>query len=153
MQNYEELRDRTKAIFTNNPEIRCPYFNESVVLNSDGLHHLRYSARRERNKREQILKLSLVPLAIEVIKHSGTVQEYRRIWQAVGKPSARDNLRPAKEVEYWCLVAIAGKRMTKVRVILRRVGDGKLTFWSVMPYSKFIKGGRQKLAPDGLEDE
>jgi hypothetical protein len=153
MSYYQRLREQTKEIFSNTPEVRCPYFNQSVVLNADGLHHLRYSARRERNKPEQVLKFSLVPLALEVIKRSGTIQEYRRIWQAIGTPSAHDQLRPAKEVEYWGLVAIIGPRPTKIRVILRRVGDGKIVFWSVMRYSKSIKSGNQRLAPDGLEDE
>jgi hypothetical protein len=87
MDHYDRLRDCAKELFDKKPEIRCPYFNQPVVLNSDGFHHLRYSARRERNKREQ--KFSLAPLAIEVIKRSGTVQEYRRIWQPIGKPPHR----------------------------------------------------------------
>lgn len=153
MSYYQRLRDQTKEIFKNTPEVRCPYFDQSVVLNADGLHHLRYSARRERTKPEQILKFSLVPLALEVIKHSGTIQEYRRLWQPIGKPSEHDGLRPAKEVEYWGLVAIIGPRPTKIRVILRRVGDGKIAFWSVMRYSKVIQGENQRLAPDRLEDE
>jgi hypothetical protein len=153
MSYYDRLRDEMKDIFNKTPEIRCPFFNQSVFLNADGFHHLRYSARRERTKPEQILKLSLVPLALEVIKRSGTVQEYRRIWQPIGKSSGHDDMRPAKEVEYWGLVAIIGPRPTKIRVILRRVGDGKIVFWSVMRYSKSIKSGNLRLAPDGLEDE
>ena len=82
---------------------------------------------------------------------SGTVQEYRKIWQAIGKPAARDGSRPMKEVEYWGLVAIIGPRPDKIRVILRRVGTGKITFWSVMRGSKILPDGRQRLAPENLE--
>lgn len=57
-----------------------------------------------------------------------------------------------KEVEYWGLVAIVGETKIKVRTILRRVGYGNITFWSVMPYSK-IKGGKQKMFTEGIEDE
>jgi len=39
----------------------------------------------------------------------------------------------AKEVEYWGFVAVIGARPDKVRVILRRVGTGNISFWSVMP--------------------
>jgi hypothetical protein len=99
-----------------------------------------------------MLKLRLLPLAIDVIKRSGTIQEYRKIWQAIGKPGA-DGMRRAKEVEYWGLVAIIGKRPDKIRVISRRVGTGNVTFWSVMRGSKIIGDGEQKLAPDGLEEE
>jgi len=57
-----------------------------------------------------------------------------------------------KEVEYWGLIAIVGDRKLKIRVVLRRIGTGNLTFWSVMPDVK-IKNGKQKLAPEGIEDD
>lgn len=57
-----------------------------------------------------------------------------------------------KEVEYWGLVAIVGTKQIKVRAVLRRVGDGNITFWSVMPYSK-IKDGKQRMFMEGIEDE
>jgi hypothetical protein len=152
-ENYRSLRDRAKHLFERNPAIQCPYFDGDVVLNAEGLHHLRYSAERERSKPEQMLKFRLLPLALEVIRKSGTVQEYRRIWQPLGKASARDGSRPMKEVEYWGFVAIIGPRPDKIRVILRRVGSGNITLWSVMRGSKVLAEGGQRLAPDNLESD
>ena len=149
---YRTLRDRAQELFKRNPRIRSPYFGTDVVLNADGLHHLRYSDRRERSKPEQMLKFRLVPLALEVIKKAGTVQEYRRIWQPIGQAKA-DGLREAKEVEYWGFVAIIGSRPDKIRVIVRRVGTGNLTLWSVMRGTKILRDGSQRLAPDNLEDD
>lgn len=57
-----------------------------------------------------------------------------------------------KEVEYWGLMVIIGDSKIKIRTVLRRVGDGNITFWSVMPYSK-IKHGKQKIFSEGIEDE
>src|SRR5438477_12783419 len=113
-ENYWSLRDRAKELFERNPTIHCPYFETDVVLNAEGLHHLRYSAERERSKPEQMLKFRLLPLALDVIRKTGTVQEYRRIWQPLGKPGA-DGMRAGKEVEYWGLVAIIGSRPDKIR--------------------------------------
>jgi hypothetical protein len=84
MDAYHRLRDRARQLFTDHPHITCPYFDGDVLLNAEGLHHLRYSAERERSKSEQMLKFRLLPLALEAIKKSGTVQEYRRIWQPIG---------------------------------------------------------------------
>jgi hypothetical protein len=150
MDAYHRLRDRARQLFDDSLTIYCPYFSERVVLNGEGFHHLRYSAERERSKREQMLKFRLLPLALDVILKSGAVQEYRRIWQAIGKPRA-DGMRAAKEVEYWGFVAIIGPRPDKLRVILRRVGTGNVTFWSVMRGSKILLDGRQRLAPENLE--
>jgi hypothetical protein len=148
---YEAHRARAKELFERNPSIQCPYFDSAVILNSEGLHHLRYSAERERCKPEQMLKFRLLLLALEVIRKSGTVQEYRKIWQPLGKASARDGSRPMKEVEYWGLLAIVGRRPNKIRVILRRVGTGNVTLWSVMRGGKILRDGSQRLAPDNLE--
>ena len=98
-ENYRSLRSRAKDLFAASPTIRSPYFAADVVLNADGLHHLRYSDRRERSKPEQMLKFRLLPLALDVIRKAGTVQEYRRIWQPMGELKA-DGMREAKEVEY-----------------------------------------------------
>jgi hypothetical protein len=93
----------------------------------------------------------LLPLAIEVIKKSGTLQEYRKGLTTIGK-KAKDGYTSTKLTDYWGFVAIVGgESQIKIRVVLRRVGDGNITFWSVMPDSK-LKGG-QRLHAEGLEDE
>jgi hypothetical protein len=150
---FAESKERARSRYDSQKSIRCPYFQTEIILNSDGFHHLQFSARRERNKREQLLKFSMLPLGFEIIKKSGTIQEYRKILMPVGKKSATDGLTPMKEVEFWGLVAIVERnRPIKVRVVLRRVGTGNITFWSIMPYGK-IANGSQKLTGQGLEDE
>ena len=156
MEKYLRLKEKAEQIFQENPLVYCPYLQEQITLNSDGFHHLRYSARRERNKKEQMLKFSLMPLAIKVIKKSGTIQEYRKSLTQVGKKSEKDGLAPMKPVEYWGFVAIVGERsLIKIRVILRRIGDGKIIFWSVMPAIKLTRDELKKmrnLAKEGIED-
>lgn len=147
---FAEAKEKAHAIYTAEREIWCPYFQTKVVLNSDGFHHLQFSARREREKQEQLFKLRLLPLALQIIRKSGTIQEYRKLLSPIGKAS--NGAIPMKEVEYWGLVGILGEKRIKVRAVLRRVGSGNVTFWSVMPYSK-IRGGVQKMYADGLEDD
>ena len=74
---------------------------------ADGLHHLRYS-----DLHEQMLKIHFLPLALEVIRKAGTVQEYRRIWQPFGAARA-DGVLEGKDVEYWGFVAIIRPRPDK----------------------------------------
>ena len=151
-EQFKIAKEKAHAVYTAERELWCPYFQTRVTLNSDGFHHLQFSARRERNKREQLFKFRLLPLALQIIRKSGTVQEYRRLLTPVGKPSGRDGSVPMKTVEYWGLVAIVGQKQIKVRAVLRRVGTGNITFWSVMPYSK-IRDGMQRLYAEGIEDE
>lgn len=149
--NFKGVEEKARTLFFGQREIYNPYFGKSIVLNSDGFHHLKFSARRERSKSERRLKFSLLPFALEIIRKAGTVQEYRKMLSPLGKRGT-DGFVKTKEIEYWGLIAILGQRPMRVRVILRRVGDGNVTFWSVMPHSK-IKNGHQKLAGDNIEDE
>jgi len=91
-----------------------------------------------------------LPLAIRVIKKAGTIQEYRETLAPFGK-KGRDGFTKTKHVEYWAFIAIVGEDPIKIRVIVRRVGDGKIIFWSVMPDSNLKK--MKKLHKAGIEDE
>lgn len=152
-QYFEERKEKAKRLYDSKRSIYNPYLDCEVVLTAKGFHHLQFSARRERSKKEQLLKFRLLPLALETIQRAGTLQEYRRLLQPVGAASARGET-PMKQVEYWGFVAILGKQEApvKLRTILRRVGDGNITFWSVMPYNKFRRG-EQRLSMEELEDE
>lgn len=146
----QHAEDKARKLYAKERAIHCPYFQQKITLNSDGLHHLRYSARRERSKEEQHLKFRLLPLALQVIRKSGTVQEYRRGLLPIGRRRT-DGFVSMKEVEYWAFVAIVGDRPLKIRTIVRKVGNGNITFWSVMLDTK-IKNGRQRLAHEDIED-
>jgi hypothetical protein len=148
---FNEKKEKARMIFSAQKSIYNPHFKTEIILNSDGFHHLQFSARTERTKQEQLYKFSLLPLAFEIIRKSGTFQEYRKLLTPIGKKSAKGELS-MKHVEYWGLVAIVGEKQVKVRTVLRRVGNGNITFWSVMLYSK-VKNGHQKQFYEGIEDE
>ena len=147
---FDEKKKKAKLLYEAQKSIYCPYFRSPVILNADGFHHLQFSSRRERGKLEQVLKFRLLSHALDVIKKSGTIQEYRKSLAPIGKKSTRDGAVPLKHVEYWAFVAIVGERLIKIRVILRRVGDGNIIFWSVMPDSK-IRDGKQRLFSKDIE--
>ena len=149
---FNEQKEKAGDVYKTCPNIYCPYFGGQVILNSDGFHHIQFSARRERPRQEQLLKFHLLPLALEVVRKSGTIQEYRKLLSPVGKRSAIDNSIPMKEIEYWAFIAIIGEQRVKIKAIVRRVGDGNHVFWSVMLHSK-RKNGKQRLYSEGIEDE
>lgn len=150
---FKEKKEKAREIYNSRKAIYNPYLKSKIILNSDGFHHLQFSARRERNKGEQLLKFKLLPLAFSVIDKSGTLQEYRKNLTPIRRKSKKDGLRPTKMVEYWGFIAIIGSTQIKIRVVLRRIGDGNIIFWSVMPYSKLRKTEKQKLFTDDIEDE
>lgn len=147
---HDIIRD-AKALYLSQESIHCPYFEGPVTLNADGFYHLTHKPNRlPRNVNEQKLKLRLLKKALRVIRKAGTLQEYRMGMEKFGK-AAKDGFTKMKNVEYWAFHDIVGeKKRFLIRVIVRRVGDGKRHFWSVMPHGKINK---QKLYQEGIHEE
>ena len=153
VKNFKKRKSDAEKRYKKIKSVKCPYLNNEVIFNAKGFHHLQFSAGHERSKRAQLLKFHLFPLAVSVINNSGTVQEYRKELQPFGKKGKRDGLRKTKPVQFWAFVAIVTDQHLKIRVVVRRVGDGNFTFWSVMPDVKKSKTGIQRLYKRGIEDE
>jgi hypothetical protein len=149
---FEQKQEKARQIYSREKVIRNPFFKEEIVLNSDGFHHLRYSARRERTKEEQILKFTLLPLGLHILRTAATLQEYRKLLSPVGEPSRRDHAVAMKLVQWWGFVAIFIEQDIKIRVIVRKVGEGQLHFWSVMPFASLKSRKHKKWFTDGIEE-
>ncbi len=147
--DLREILQEAKLIYENQESIHCPFFEGSVALTSDGFNHLTHKPNRQpRNVNEQKLKLRLLKKALRIIRKAGTVQEYRNNMETFGE-SGRDGFKKMRQIEYWAFHDIVGgKKRFLVRVIIRRVGDGKLHFWSTMLHGKI---DRQKLYEDGID--
>src|SRR3989338_4932146 len=130
---FLQKKEQAKNLYSKQNSIYSPFFKKEIILNSDGFHHLQFSQRHERTKREQSLKFNCLSFGLEIIRKSATIQEYRTGLFPFGKKSLRDGSVAMKNIEYWGMIAILGEHKVKIRVVLRRVGDGNITFWSVMP--------------------
>jgi len=94
-----------------------------------GFTHLRFKTdNTPRNPKEAMYKMGLLPLVPTVIKNANRVDRYEKRMAPIGGTRQR----VIKEIEYWSLVAIVGKQKVKIKVIVRKIGNGKLHFWSVM---------------------
>lgn len=124
--NTKEFYDKIGTLF-------CPCLNENVTFNAKGFHHLLYEPiGTPRDIKERIHKLILFPLAVPVIKNAKKIDEER----TAILPS-RKKLIPPKKAKYTALVVMVGKnRNVKVKVILLKIGNGKLIFWSIMRLTK-----------------
>lgn len=155
IRDFHKLVEESKKLYAESSEISCPFFKSkhghTVTLTSDGFNHLMHKSNRQpRNIREQRLKLRLLKPALQILRDAGTVQEYRVRLEKIGEPG-KDGLYKTKNVEYWGFHDIKGDEAVKIllRVIVRRIGDGKFHFWSVMPIGQI---GRQKFYRDTLDE-
>jgi hypothetical protein len=155
LSRYKQNLKTAESAYSSIGEVQCPYFNSTVRFNSEGFHHLRYKTPgSERDKKAQMHKFRLISAAKIVISKSGTVQEYRKQWGAVGRKRKSDGSRSMKEMQYWGFVAIVGEATDKIRIraIVRQVGNGNPHFWSVMSDTNLRKKASYTLAHDSILD-
>lgn len=121
-ENFEKLIDEAKNEYDKIKWIYCPAFgSEEIHFNRHGWNHIIRKGRRFRDFSEQQRRIQLIPKAIEVIKVTDKVFSYRKtkLAQSIG--------------HFW---EIKGKirhnsEATTIHVIIRRMNDGRLHFFSV----------------------
>lgn len=133
-QQAEELLENTREIYDKIHTVYCPCLGAAVSFNAQGFHHFKYHGGGEARTIENVIyKLKLFPLVIPVIKNATFISDYKKDIE----PKNRNNKTPQKEVEYWAIMCEVGKnRNIKIKVILKRTGNGKILFWSVMKLKK-----------------
>jgi len=145
-EKLQQCAEKAKELYTLQYEIYCPYLSIKISLTSDGFNHLQNKPNRQpRNIKEQIVKLSLLKKALKIIPKCGTLQEFREQTEKIGKKGP-DGFYKMKMVKYWGFHAILEDNENKIKIILKQIGDGKIMFWSVMPYN-------QKLYSEGINED
>lgn len=126
------LTSTTRAIYEKIASIHCPILKEKVIFNAKGFHHLLYESNgKARSINERIYKLTLMPLAKAVIQNATSIDEERNVKIRV----SRKKKTLLKDGKTFSLVASVGrKNPVQVRVILLRIGNGNLTFRSIMKH-------------------
>ena len=96
----------------------CPALKETVYFASEGLHHLLYKRRRPRKQIEQHYRVSLLPHVVSVITNAT---------KAIKSISEFN-------ITTWSLEHKIKKTFKKyvIKVILKKDGEGRLSFLSVM---------------------
>ncbi|MCB9814878.1 hypothetical protein H6784_05735 [Candidatus Nomurabacteria bacterium] len=132
LSNYDSLRKDSHAWFHALKPVESPVLNNLIHFTSEGFEHIIYkSARSERDKSSQIMRLKLLPLAIKLIETSTTFQEYEETIKQFIVKQCKKKVQISKRVQYWGIIAIIEGR--KIKVIIRKIGNGKHHFWSVVP--------------------
>jgi len=127
---FRILLQQRKTQYRTLPPVFSPAIREYIVFTMQGFNHLRFKIdNTPRAPKEAMYKLGLLPLVKAVISTATTVERNQKRVAPIG--GSRKKI--LKEIEYWALVSVVGKRQTKVRVIVRRIGNSpQVHFWSVM---------------------
>jgi hypothetical protein len=132
MSQYDSLREETQNWFQSLKPVQSPILHSDIHFTSEGFEHIVYKrARAERDKNSQTMRFKLLPLAVKLIGLSTTFQEYEEDVKQITIKRRKKKVQVSKKVQYWGLIAIIEGR--KIKVIIRKVGNGQHHFWSVIP--------------------
>jgi len=135
VEQFQRVKQEAENYYKTVNAVFCPYLKSKINFNAKGLDHIKMKSwNKSRLVSDQYLRLKFLKLVQEVLKNSGTLQEFhetknfKRIkdtgrWQSIMKP-----------VVYYGFVAILNN--VKIKIIVKRVEGGQPYFWSVIPFWK-----------------
>ncbi len=126
------LTTTMRTIYERIGTVHCPVLKEGVAFNARGFHHLLYNSDgTPRDVDEIIYKLTLVPLVKHVITNATGIHEERDVKI---RESRKKNAKIKNGKTYSITALVGRKSPVEIRVILLRIGNGKLMFRSVMKH-------------------
>lgn len=135
LEKFQKIKQEAECFYKTVEAVVCPYLKLKVNFNAKGLDHIKMKSwNKARLVSDQYLRLKFLKLVPEVLKSSGTLQEFHETknfermkdtgrWQSVMKP-----------VAYYGFVAIINS--VKIKIIVKKVEGGQPYFWSVIPFWK-----------------
>ena len=132
LSDYLKLKDAAHQFYYKVGGIFSPALNNKIIFSAEGFNHIIFSdPRSERERSSQILRFKLLPLAKKLIEKSTTYQEFEETVKDFIVKRHKKKIKESKVVQYWGIIAIVDTR--KIKVIIRRIGEGFFHFWSVIP--------------------
>jgi len=126
--SIEEVKKIRRERYNRTRSMPCPLLKEEVFFNKDGFYHATHDGRGKlRNKSDATMRLHLLPWIYRVIKKSRTHASPPRII-----PISDPENKTGKEIVFYELSYKFKLAKNKtVSVILRKIGNGQLHYFSV----------------------
>lgn len=132
LSNYDTLRDETQSLYAATKPVHSPALNGTVTFTAEGFNHILFKgSRSKREQPSQIMRFKLFPRAVRLIEYANTFQEFEETSKEFEVRNGKKRVLKSKPIRYWGIIAIFEGR--KIKVILRKIGDGQLHFWSIVP--------------------
>ncbi len=147
---FDQILQKAQELYPTLGRVYCPYFEDSVHFNAQGLQHLRrQNWNRGRKQRDQFMRLKYLTLAPKILKLSYTLQGVQegREWERKHKHGRWE--RHLVQVTYYEFVAVLENR--RFKVIVKRVFNSLhtgLIFWSLIPFWRQTERG-SRIMSDG----
>ena len=98
------------------------FLNQNVFFDNTGFKHLTQKGRLHRTIPDQIRRLKLLEYVEPVLKDERSIVEYRCLYMN-------------DKTHFWGITSIIKGK--SIKVVVRKINNGRLTFFSVMSNQKY----------------
>lgn len=153
-KRYISTKENAKKLYDAFKATKCKALGDQVVVfNAEGFNHLIYTKRKERGKFDQIGRLNCLYFAPKILELTTTIQETQEgMIDTVVKKYGK-KVTETKTIKYWAFIAIMGDR--RIKVVVRKIGNGQIEFRSICPIWKTKRYGNaivRELSTEDLEE-
>jgi hypothetical protein len=152
LENFEEVKLKGEKFYKSLKDIHCPYFNDKVYFNSQGLEHVKFKGRNKaRLEKDQYMRFKLLYLVPEILRASRTLQGIRETnhFERIRVHNRTDTI--LKPVTYYEFIAVI--KRNRLRVIVKQIEDGHKFFWSLVPFWQMNMETMTRVLHDGNPEE
>ena len=129
---YERLKNKAHEEYSKIGKVFCPNLKTEVAFNSNGFWHILYRGRgKKRDSGAQVMRFKLLSKAVSLVSETATLQEYDSFTGEVPTKDHTTRILKLTKVEYYGYIGIFDG--WKIKVIIKRLGNGQPFFWSVIP--------------------
>lgn len=129
--DYIKIKENSSIIYKEHNKLFSPYFKDNIVFNSEGFNHLIYKNKSERPKKEQAMRFKLLPRAFKLMELTTVKQDFYESNMSIKKKFNGKNKYIEERVLYYGFIGIIDD--FRIKVVIRKIGNGNIHFWSVIP--------------------
>lgn len=135
IEKYNRAKQFAIDFFARNKQIKSLALG-NVYLNSDGFMHLIFQNKKHRrDTKNQIKRFYLLRYIKTVLESMKYYQEYFERLENVEIRHQNKTDFVYKKVIYWGFIAVIDNKI-RIKIILKKVSDRQIIFWSIIPYWK-----------------
>lgn len=131
---YGHAKRSAKEYYSQIREVYCPKLRDIVIFNSSGFRHLEWKGNKQRTRKMQIERFSLLPCARRILSNPYVKKKYRQRRQVYKINRRGKKFTAIANVHFWALSGVINAK--NIKVIVRQIGNGKKHFFSIFEKKK-----------------
>jgi hypothetical protein len=131
-KDYEKVKVKTYEQYVQMKPVYCPFLKTKVKFTGKGFWHIVYRSQgKKRDESAQMLRFRLLRKAATLIQLTSTIQEFDSYTGEMPMKDHGKRILKVITVEFYGFIAIVDG--WKIKVIVRKDGNGDPYYWSVIP--------------------